>query len=298
MQRVIHSLYYFTAAAAAALVFIGLRVLSSEAALAVEWKLTLLLGAALLCLLMGVAGMAVFFRLRGQLFARPPLGMLFLLAYLVPMAALLLPEWAARQAAGGVSFLSLFSPSFTAIGQPWNFLWQISILSSYALLRAGLFAPSRPLWTGLRARFAPRGLSRWDVALALLTGLGVWLLAAFTIGLLRPSFSLAADTSLPGLLRAAVLLAAVLAAPFVETDLFWGVIQPGLQERLDPRLSAVSSALIFAAVQFRPLLFLPAFFLGLAQYMLIRRGGQLFPAVLAQMLFNLFLFLLGWYMVV
>lgn len=79
-----------------------------------------------------------------------------------------------------------------------------------------------------------------------------------------------------------------------------GVEDPALAGR--SRMGALGASLVtaalFATVQARPLLWLPAFLLGLGLAGLVLRTGRLAPAMLAHALFNGLIYLLGWYLVV
>lgn len=293
MKRAVHhSPALLIAAVLLAITLSLLRWVVLANGLPTQTRLGALAFAAALCLLVGIGslGWLLSWR-RGE---TPRFGMtlpawaLILLAYGLPLAVLLLPEWSvflSRSAAGG--WKSLLGAAGLTAGQPWLYLWQAVVLAGYRSTRPG-------------AGILPKAtLSRsWLVVFSLLAGLGLWLVSIYVFGLLTTQpFILTSDTltpPLPPVLFIPFGLVAVLLAPWAEesfwrAELFQCWIKPlGLYG------SALVTAALFAVLQFRPLLFLPAFLLGLGLALLTHHTQRLYPAVLAHMLFNALTLLLGW----
>lgn len=256
------------------MIWLGLRTLVNTPSLPVSDRLGLILGTAVLCLLLGWAGLRIALHRKPVL----PLAGVLALASLPPMLAFALPHWVPLnnpQPPGAVE-------TWLAPGQPQLYLWQALVLGGFVFLNRKTWMAQPPF------RLKPALL-----AVGALAGLGLGLLNAFTAGLLA-GWLPPANPALPPWLEITTLVAAVLISPIVSRFFYQRALQPTLPERIAPLLAA----LVFASLQFRPLAWLPAFFLSLAMNALARRSGRLYPAILAQAIFNLVVFSLGWMWVV
>jgi membrane protease YdiL (CAAX protease family) len=88
----------------------------------------------------------------------------------------------------------------------------------------------------------------------------------------------------------------------LSEELFFRKMLPETMLSIAPKLNSaqnqillwVISATIFASVQIRPLLWLPAFFLGIGLSALAEHTGRLRECILAHALFNLLALALNW----
>ena len=290
---------FLAVAALIALVWLPLRLAFSSVHFSVEAKLALLAGLALLFLLVGLAGLQiVIHRRRGQT-ERPlqgiPVLLVLGLAYLVPVLAFVVPV-----VLDGLSNLS--DPVLQqAAGQPWVFLWQALILAVFTAFQFWQQSRTQPAESGHLLKMAP--LSFDTLLSGPLAGLGLWLVAYFCYNLLTPrpphlpGASLPAGLpALPFALHAAVIFIALAIAPWAEESFFRGRIQPLWQSKMGV-WGLLLAAAFYATLQFRPLLWLPAFILALGLGLVTRLSGRLAPAILAHMVFNLLMLLVGWQMV-
>lgn len=269
----------------------ALRLAFSSPALTAEWKLGLLSGAAGLSLLLAVTGLGLWRRWRGKAARGLPLASVLALAYLAPALALLWPAWVelflrlpARRfwpaLAGGEGLLA---------GAPWFYLWNVIFLAGYAVVARRSQIAAR-LSFGLAA-FRRAG---WLVPLGLAAGLGLFLAAFFTFSIQARTAALP-PLEYPPLLKALVVFAGVIVAPWAIEVFFRGELYAHWQERWGAERASLATAALYAAVQFRMMLFLPAFLLGFGLAALTRRSGRLLPAVLAHALYNLLAIGLGWW---
>ncbi len=254
----------------------------------------LLAGLALLFLLAGLAGISIVLRQRSGQADRPqqsiPILLVLALAYLVPLLAFILPEILN----GRTNFSDPVLQQ--AAGQPWVFLWQALFLAVFVTFQ---FWQSRP---GRLLKAAPLTI---DTYLAgPLAGLGLWLVAYFCYNLLTPPAPHVPDPSipttlaaLPFALHAAVIFIALAVAPWAEETFFRGRLLPSWQSKMGVWGMLLAGAL-FATLQFRPLLWLPAFILAVGLSFVTRASGRLAPAILAHIVFNLMMLLVGWQMVI
>lgn len=269
----------------------ALRLAVSSAARTAEWKLGLLSGAAGLCLLLAVAGLALWRRWRVKGAGSLPHGLLLALAYLAPALALLLPAW--------VEFYLLLPPrrfwlalagaEGALAGAPWFTLWNGLFLAGYALV-------TRRSEVSARLSFGLAALRRagWLVPLGFAAGLGLFLMTAFIVSI-QMRAAVLPSPEYPPLLKALVVFAGLIMAPWAIESFFRRDLTGSLRARLGDKRASLAAAVLYAAVQFRILLFLPAFLLGFALAELTRRSGRLLPAVLAHALFNLLALALGWW---
>jgi membrane protease YdiL (CAAX protease family) len=282
-------LILLAAGAGAGLLWAVLRSLTRARQTSPEWQLFLLLLAALLSLWIGLGGLALLLRRRGRsladIFSLP---LIFALAYLIPALVFVLPGWVSQSRAQPAVLLpgGVWGPAGLVVGQPWYYLWQALMLAASSFVRKPQFSTALPHRTALH----------WRVTAALLAGLVIWLAAAFVYGLLASPFSAFPEAPLP-LLQIMVLVVATLIAPWGEERFFRGELLPRQESAWGHTPAVLVNAALFATVQLRPLLWLPAFVVGLLLAELTLRTRRLVFPILAHALCNLLFFFLGWYLV-
>ena len=168
-------------------------------------------------------------------------------------------------------------PPGLAAGQPEAFLWQSLALGlGLLLLRPPRLSwPPRPQWGTL--------------TVVLLSGMALWLGCAFLLGLLLAPFQglfVPLSAPLTPALRLLLAVLGCLAAPWALESTFRLPGSP-LQAAFSLRRPALSTALLYALLQARPLLFLPAFGFSLGLSLLTRRTQHRAPIILAHAVFNL-----------
>ncbi|MFN7037641.1 MAG: lysostaphin resistance A-like protein [Bellilinea sp.] len=247
-------------------------------------------------LVLGFAVGTLGFILRSAL-ARPglsPILLALVLAYFLPAAVYFgLERLLALRFSGleqTLPAVSLRSPFFP--GQPWLFLWQALILAFLGIPAVQNHVPPE---APPSAKRPPEWLS------GLLGGTAVALLAAYLVsitrGWLESAFSLAEMTQpleIAPLIRWVTLLIGILVAPWAEERFFRGELIQRWQPRMGTAAAVLASAALFAALQLRPLLWLPAFLAGIGFAWLRQAYGGLKSAILAHTVVNALLFALGW----
>jgi membrane protease YdiL (CAAX protease family) len=269
-----------------AAIWLAVRMLTQSATASAAWKIAGLAGGAVGCLLIAVMWvLPLIWRQRKN----RPLSILELIAaiYIIPILAVALPIRL------GLLFISqpdaflfsLFRNEWLRLSAPWFFLIQACILT--LVLTPKLVASARAGWEAEQ---------RVDWPIVIFSGLGLWLLGAFVFVLVS---RLLGGIDLPAL------------APSIPLSLLSGMIALGiiplgeeylfrkiLIERLQPRFGQYgawfTSAALFATLQIRPLLWLPAFFLGLGLCFISAHTGKLRNAVLVHVVFNAFALALSW----
>ncbi len=285
-------------AGGAALVVLTLLVLSllqNQSSLPGETLLVLL--SLLILLVLGFAVGGLGYVLRSSLSNRrfSPVALILFLAYLLPAGVYLglgsvlvndLPLL--NQALPQGALLSSLFPA-----QPWLFLWQALILVFVGAPPA-LPAPAQDV-----ARRLPA------LPLGVLGGVAIGLAAAFAFSLgaawleaTRLVALPARPAEIPALIRVVTLLVGVGIAPWAEERFFRAELLIRWQPRLGGWGAAIASAALFATLQLRPLLWLPAFLAGLGLALLVQSSGSLRPAILAHAVANALLFALGWYLLI
>jgi membrane protease YdiL (CAAX protease family) len=268
-------------------IWFGLRRLAAANDVPPGIKIGAIAAAAACCLVLALAWLWPILRQQRRNKRLGSSGIL-ILVYVLPVLALIVP----------LRLAALFLPSadvwentqnWLRLGPPWLLLIQGGLLAA-ALLPRGL---RMVLSMGKRIQWIP----------ALLTGTGMWLLCAFTLSLLAISSGLTVQPEpLPSpVLLAVALVSALLILPLGE-ELFFRKILPESLRALSSRpaflerrlLLWAASAAIFATLQARPLLWLPAFFLGLGLSALAEHTGRLRECVLAHAVFNLLALGLNW----
>jgi len=94
------------------------------------------------------------------------------------------------------------------------------------------------------------------------------------------------DVSSPGLVTFALVLGAVVVAPFVEEMFFRGFIFAGLRERYGWKIGALTSAGLFTIVHLNPIAIPTLFMLGFAFAFLYHRSNSLWPSILMHAIWN------------
>ena len=274
------------------ILWLVLRSIPQSPQLSTEWHLLLLLVAALLSLGIGLGGLAILLNRRGRSLEDVlTLPLILVLAYLIPALAFVIPDWITRLLAAPqwMTLKDLLGQGGLTSGQPWFFLWQALVLAGSGLTRkSGLAATAPP---------ANKLPLIWQIATGLLAGLAAWLMAVFVYSLLAAPSTTLSDPPSP-ILQVVLLIAGVLLAPWAEERLFRGEILPRWETSLGRRRAVLASAALFASLQLRPLLWLPAFVIGLALGELTLQTRRLTHAILAHALCNLLFFLLGWYLLI
>lgn len=162
---------------------------------------------------------------------------------------------------------------------PLLFLWQ-ALMLSWFMLRVKKLNPLRTF-----------PLKAEETILAGLAGIGLALAAIFVVSIqsnLIPSIQ-SLDRGFPQstlILRWVFFLAAISLIPWAEEVFFRGILLDGFSGRLGEPGSIAVTAILFALLQFRLTLFLPALILGLGLTYLRLRSG-LKTAIAAHAVFNL-----------
>lgn len=269
--------------------WLGYRILIGQPVVRGSQIVWLLGGAAMACLLVGLAVLALALPHRSGPPKTPSLLSTLVFAYVFPVAAVLLPLWAAANALHietSRSLQGLLSSSLQP-GTPWLALIQAGML--FLIVTVWFILPQRA-WQ----KRPPLPASTW--AAGLIAGLGLWLIATCATSALA-GFARLKDITAPypssGLIVLAA-LTALIALPVGEEYFYRHLLVERWQARLGPTWSAVASAALFAVLQGRPLLWLPAFLFSLGLHALVQSTGHLRPAILAHSLFNLLAFILNW----
>lgn len=266
----------------AVLLSVVLYSLNQSAQISIEWRLFLMLTAALLSLWIGLGGISLILKRQGRsLNGTIYIIITLVLAYLIPAVIFVIPDWLIPFTA------KMPSAARLAAGQPWFYLWQALALAGSGIIR---------IPGGLQSPTSQRPAFHWQLTISLLTGLTAWLIGAFLYALLSTPFPFRPDPP-SDILQAALLGVSILIAPWAEERFFRGEILPKWEASRGRTQAILLSAALFATVQLRPLLWLPAFVVGLALAELALRTRRLIYPILAHALINLLFFLLGWYLV-
>lgn len=175
-------------------------------------------------------------------------------------------------------------------GQPWAFIWQALILAFFGAPSALPLAAPRPL------RALPAVV--FGLLVGLFLGLAAAFMASLSASLLETALPAAqASLDLPLVMRIATLGVAVLVAPWAEERFFRAELLAHWEGCLGSWKADLLSAGLFALVQFRPVLILPAFLAALGLGRVVRARGRLREAVVAHAVLNAVLFGLSWRLV-
>jgi hypothetical protein len=176
-------------------------------------------------------------------------------------------------------------------GQPWLLLWQAIFLAGL-----GLALP----------RQQTRRATLNHCLSGLMVGLGLGLGGLYLYSLLSTIFHLDGLNPLPfNLIWLLQVLVAVLILPWASERLFRGALWQTLRAQLGERSALWLGAALYATVQLRPLVWLPAFALGLALTQLTLHQSQmgteaeppsLLPATIAHTAANLVLLVANIYL--
>ena len=271
----------------------GIWILTSalrDPRLDTAWKVELL-GAAACFFLIG--GAAAFFAARtaraGKERSGGP-GRMLLLAYLLPVLLVGMPALALTMleawAPGGSGEAGLVS-ALLGPRPPWLLFTQA----------AGLLTLLG--WGAARRMFVPDAQTAgyaWIIP-AVLGGGGLWLVGSFVRGLLSNRVTFPeppALGSLPPALVAWTVVSGLVILPLAEEMLFRRALPAAWQSRLGVSGAVLASCAVFALLQGRPLLMLPAFVAGLGFDHLARRTGRLESAVVAHAVWNALALIAGW----
>jgi membrane protease YdiL (CAAX protease family) len=267
-------------------VLAGLLIASSE--IPGQWKLDLMVGLALISMSVGLA--AILFPLRRRLRAWKGLVPALLGGcFLLPTVALLVPHGLVdRYLLLQPELLSpdywrnLFSPA-----PPWLLIIQVSTLWVFLPICFDLRA-----WL---AGFSIRGLLRW-VFPSILAGMGLWLIGTFLFSLSMAGFHIPQPVRPPLSIPLNLLLwgAALVIAPVTQELLFRKMLVQQLSQKMPLFWACLVSAALFATLQMRPLLWLPAFVLGLGLSLLFQSTGKLRTVILAHAVINVLTIFLSW----
>jgi membrane protease YdiL (CAAX protease family) len=257
--------------------YVGLRLVLASRTLAAEWKLGLIFSIAMLFLLGGLAGLDLALRsalrsVRQEI----SLPVVFVLAYLLPVLVFLAPE------IEKIPFISFPGEAFT-----WYFIWQALFMGAYQLNRLRKKISRDTLQT-LRRRL-PGALLTGGI-----TGLGLWLAGTFIISIFTAQMPDPIHFSFPPLLKVAMLAATLGIAPWAEEKFFREQLLEQWQPRMGNLGASLVSAIIFATLQVRPLLWLPAFLFGLGTARLAQHTKSVLAPAAAHLIFNSLMLLLGW----
>jgi len=177
------------------------------------------------------------------------------------------------------------------LGQPWLYLLPTLTL---AFLGPPVTLPN-PVGRAVQIPSLPIGLltgALLGLAAGFVYSLGVAIIEAGpSAEMLNRSFEL------PLLVRLVTLLVAVFVAPWATERFFRGELLARWQPVLGPAGAALATSAVYATLQFRPLLWLPAFLVGLGLAGMVQHSGRLREAIVAHAAANLVLYFLGWYLV-
>jgi membrane protease YdiL (CAAX protease family) len=96
----------------------------------------------------------------------------------------------------------------------------------------------------------------------------------------QPLTSTTVDATQQPVLEALVILSGVVLAPLVEELLFRGVLYQALRRSMPVGSAALISAVVFAAMHFNLLLFVPLALMGVVLALVYERSGSLLPTIL------------------
>ncbi len=275
--------------------FLVLNQVYSDPSLSGEAKLSLVFVLLFFVLGFSVGGLGYVIRISLQRSNANPILVALLMAYGLPLAVFLVLSGILASLPGPIpgalQNFALFSDLYS--GQPWLFIWQAIILAFFSRLPERSAEGRVPL---LKTPYLPASL---------LSGIFIGLIAAFSFslgaGILENSptgQTLASSLDMPLVVRLITLAIALVVAPWAEERFFRGEILSRWQPRLSRVWAFLAVAVLYATLQFRPLLWAPAFLASLGFSYLAERTGQVRTAIIAHAVVNLILFLIGWYLVI
>jgi len=171
------------------------------------------------------------------------------------------------------------------LGMPWLYFWQ-NIILLIILLRE-------------RDHHTPTKLDHRLFIFSLFLGLGVGICSAFVIGLMD-SISLVSYRApqLYPISYILIIFVSLSVAPLASEIVF----RKRLLDRWQPSLGFIkamlASSTVYAILQLRPLVMLPAFILGCCLCWLYWYTKKLIYPIMAHLVFNILMLVLGWWLVV
>lgn len=247
-----------------------------------------LIGLGFSLLLMSVLAVELLRRKPAEPQSFPPVWRIFLMIYVLTPVVLVFPVWIVAIGLGIFQTLpTFFSPQqILALPAPWVWIIQGSLLFLFMLpqilpVRQWFSPISQPLLT-LGASF----LLGWMLALMSLFG---YHLSARLLGV-NPGVIPAPEN----IQKWVAGFLGVLILPISEQLFFRKYLFQALTLRLSPIQAGGASALLFALVQGRPLLFLPALIFSLLLQWLTRSFSDPRVALLTHAFANVFLMILNW----
>jgi len=276
------------------------------ATLSTRWQLVVFAGFTIFLLALGLGGLAFFFRRQPLLFNNSlvpglMLGLAILPSFIIAVTFALVAHTIIRPAQS-LSAEFLVQPE-VSLWQPWVFYWQVLVLTFAMWIASASTAttdghPPTPAWkrVGSQLRlYLPTGRS---LVISVLGGLALWLVFTFiqsiAASISKPWLDLGnmATATTPFPLFVILALVSLTLAPWAEEVFFRGLLLDHWQRQTAPLLANAGVAAIFACLPMRPLLWLPAFLLGIGLGLLRQRSG-LPAAILAHILFNGLMLLLS-----
>ncbi|MGD0708497.1 MAG: CPBP family intramembrane glutamic endopeptidase [Anaerolineaceae bacterium] len=276
------------------------------ASLSTRWQLIAFAGIAIFLLALGLGGLAFFFRRQPRLFNNSlvpglMLGLAILPSFIIAVTFALVAHTIIRPGQS-LSAEFLIQPE-VSLWQPWVFYWQVLVLTFAVWIASASSPPTdghtpTPIWKriGSWLRFyLPTGKS---LVISVLGGLALWLVFTFiqsiAASISKPWLDLGnmATAATPFPLFVILALVSLTLAPWAEEVFFRGLLLDHWQKQTAPLLANTGVAAIFACLPMRPLLWLPAFLLGIGLGLVRQRSG-LPAAILAHILFNGLMLLLS-----
>jgi len=284
----------------------GLRSLVTSA-LSVGWQLAAFASIAIILLTIGLGGIAFSFRRQplqpnSSLISWLMLGLAILPSFVVTVTFAVVAHTVVRPDQSLPAEL-LVQPE-VSLWHPWVFFWQVLVLAFAIRVTSASSAkvkdkdqptPFGKQFLSWSKQFLPDDIS---LITSLLGGLALWLVYAFlqslAASLSNPWLSVENTTTafLPSSLSLLLAVMSLTVAPWAEETFFRGFLLDHWQMRMDSLLANVGVAAAFAFMPMRPLLWVPAFLLGLGLGLLRQRAG-LPAAILAHVLFNGLMLLLN-----
>ena len=306
LHRRVTLLIVLVVAALAVAVWLCLDLLTTAANLSTNGQLAAFAGLTVFLLTLGLGGLAFFFRRQPFLSESPlmpalMLGLVILPSFIIAVTFAAVAHTIIRPTQSLLAEL-LVQPE-ASLWRPWVFFWQVLVL-----IFAVRIAPASPTittdksqtsawkqtlsWIG---RNLPTGRS---LVAGLLSGLALWLIYTFiqsmAVSFSEPWLDLGntAATSLTFPMFVILAVVSLTLAPWAEEVFFRELLLDHWRTRMPPVLANLSAAAIFAFLPVRPLLWVPAFLLGIGLGLLRQRSG-LSAAILAHILFNALMLVLN-----
>lgn len=268
--------------------------------------LALFAGGALLCLAGGLMAMIVaFYQTRRP--GKPAPSGNWLIMDTILLSTLLPLLWLGLSGLAGSWIMGKLEPEIPTLSQmmaifseaPRRWANSGALLQTACLAVLGYFY----LWRG---RLLPQGIFRlrelksWSLLGGGLAGLGLWLVAEFVQQIITRILPANWASLFPPLsinhppvswLAVAIYLGL---APLAEELFFRGYVYPTWHQELGPIWGMLASAALYGFYALNPLTIVPYFLVGLGLAALARVSGQLAPAWIAHLVFNLLAFLIIW----